>query len=199
MRRMIGASVGVAMLALAGCATQPATQVTRFHLGQPIARGQITVEPLVPAMRGTPEFETYAAIVAQQLTKLGFNEVPNLATSEQVAVIAVENGVRAGARRGGLTIGLGIGGGNYGYRGGVGGGAGVAVPVSGGRPREIAVTRLIVQIKRRSDGTTVWEGRAETAASANSAAAQPADAVQRLAAALFTGFPGVSGRTVSVK
>ena len=198
-RRKIATAMSVAALTLAGCATQPATQVTRFHLGQPIARGQITVEPLVPAMRGTPEFETYANIVGQQLTRNGFNTVPNLATSEQVAAIAVEFGSRVGPPRGGVTLGLGLGGGSYGYRGGIGGGAGVSVPVSGGRSRELQATRLIVQIKRRSDATTVWEGRAETVAPAGSPAAQPADAVQRLATALFAGFPGISGRTVMVK
>lgn len=198
-RWRIVAAIGLGAFTLAGCATQPATQVTRFSLGQPIARGQITVEPLVPAMRGTPEFETYAGIVARQLTQNGFNAVPNLATSEQVAAIAVEYGTRSGPPRGGLTIGLGVGGGSYGYRGGVGGGAGVSVPVSGGRSRELTATRLIVQIKRRSDGTTVWEGRAETVAAAGSPAAQPADAVERLATALFAGFPGISGRTITVK
>lgn len=196
----IAAALGTAGLVLAGCSTGgPRTSVTRFHLGQPIARGQITVEPLVPSLRGTPEFQTYANIVGAQLARAGFNEAPGLATSEQVAAIAVEFGTREAPRRGGLTLGLGLGGGSYGYHGGAGGGAGVAVPVGGGRGREIVATRLIVQIKRRSDATTIWEGRAETTAPAGSPAAQPADAVQRLATALFTDFPGVSGRTVTVK
>ena len=199
-RWRIVAATALGAFTLAGCATEPATQVTRFHLGQPIARGQITVEPLVPAMRGTPEFETYAGIVAGELARNGFNAVPNLATSEQVAAIAVEFGTRSGPPRGGLTLGLGVGGGSYGYRGGgVGGGAGVSLPVSGGRARELTATRLIVQIKRRSDGTTVWEGRAETVAPAGSPAAQPADAVARLTTAVFAGFPGISGRTITVK
>lgn len=198
--RKIASALALAALPLAGCSTGPQTSVTRFHLGQPIARGQITVEPLLPAMRGTPEFETYAGIVGAQLTRVGFSEVPNLRTSEQVAAVAVEFGAREAPRRGGLTIGFGVGGGSYGYRGGgVGGGIGAAVPVGGTRAREITATRLIVQIKRRSDGSTIWEGRAETSAAAGSPAAQPADAVQRLATALFADFPGVSGRTIMVK
>lgn len=190
----IAAALGVAAM-VAGCATQPETHVTRFSLGGPIARGQITVEPLIPADRGTPQFATYADIVARQLAQTGFNEVPNLATSEQVAVIAVDFGSNVAPPRGGLTIG--IGGGSVGYHGGIGGG--VSVPVTGTRGREIAAMRLTVQIRRRSDHSTIWEGRAETSAPAGSPAAQPAVAVQRLADAMFKGFPGESGRTITVK
>lgn len=195
MKRMrIAATAGLAALALAGCATGPRTQVTRSHLGQPIARGQITVEPLVPTQKGTLEFDTYANIVGAQLTKAGFDAVPHLATSEQVAVVSVEFGSSIAPPRSGFSIGLG--GGGFGRHSGVGGG--VEIPVAG-HDREIAGTRLMVQIKRRSDGTTIWEGRGETSAPAASPDAQPAAAVQRLAAALFQDFPGVSGRTITVK
>jgi len=195
----MGAAVGLAALLLAGCATTPQTTTTRFHLNQPIARGQITVEPLNPALRASPEYQTYAGIVGAQLARLGFTEAPGLATSEQVAAIAVEFGSSIAPPRGGLSLGLGLGGGSFGRRSAVGGGVGVGVPVAGGRAREIVGTRLIVQIKRRSDATTIWEGKAETQAPAGSPAAQPSDAVQRLATALFSDFPGTSGRTVVVK
>lgn len=193
-RMRIAAALGFSTMLLAGCATMPRTTVTRTHLGQPIARGQITVEPLVPGEKGSIEFDTYANIVGAQLTKAGFNEVPHLATSEQVAVMSVEFGSSIAPPRSGLSIGLG--GGSFGRRSGVGGG--VEIPVAG-HDREIAGTRLLVQIKRRSDGTTIWEGRGETSAPASSPEAQPATAVQRLAVALFQDFPGVSGRTMTVK
>ena len=183
-------------LALAGCATAPSTQVTRFHLPQPIARGQIAVEPLAPGAQDSIEFQTYASVVGAELARLGFSEAAGLGKSEQVAGIMVERGTREGLRRSGLTIG--IGGGSYGYRGG-GVGGGVSFPVGGNRPNEITSTRLIVQIKRRSEGTVIWEGRAETTAPAGSPAAQPAEAVSKLSAALFKDFPGVSGRTITVK
>lgn len=189
------ASALMASLLVAGCSTAPETRVTRFHLNQPIARGQIQVEPARPGDRGSLEFQTYANIVGRELARLGFNEAPGLTTSEQVAAIAVERGTRESLRRSGLTIGLG--GGNYGWNGGVGGG--VSFPVGGNRSKEVVGTRLIVQIKRRSDATTIWEGRAETEAPAGSPAAQPGEAVAKLAAALFQDFPGVSGRTITVK
>jgi len=184
-------------LALAGCATAPESQVTRFHLNQPIARGQIAVEPLLPADKGSAEFQSYSSIIGAELARLGFTEAPGLAASEQVAVVGVERGTRDTlGRRSGLTVG--IGGGSYGWGGGVGGG--VSFPVGGSsRGSQVVVTRLFVQIKRRSDGTVFWEGRAETAARAGSPDAQPVDTVRRLASAMFRDFPGQSGRTITVK
>lgn len=189
---MIAAMLGT--FTLAGCATGPATQVTRFHLNQPIARGQLSVEPLLPADRNSPEFQTYANIVGAQLARLGFNEAPGLAQSEQVAVVQVDRAFFNGPPRSSFSIG--IGGGNFGYHGGAGGSVGTTIA---GKPSQNVSTRLIVQIKRRSDSTTVWEGRAETSARFGTPEAQPADTVQRLAAAMFQDFPGVSGRTITVK
>lgn len=196
----IALAVTCLALALGGCATGPETRVTRFHLGQPIAPGQITVEPMVPADRG-PEFETYAGIVGADLARAGFTEAPGLSRSEQVAAIVVERGTRDTlARRSPISIGIGGGIGGGGYRGGGGGiGGGISFPIGKRRSGEVVATRLIVQIKRRSEGTVIWEGRAETAAAAGSAAAQPAETVRRLSAALFQGFPGQSGRTITVR
>ncbi|WP_420137165.1 DUF4136 domain-containing protein [Sphingomonas sp.] len=189
---MIAAMLGT--LTLAGCASGPSTQVTRFHLNQPIARGQISVEPLLPADRNSPEFQTYANIVGNQLAQLGFTEAPGLAKSEQVAVVQVDRAFFDGPPR--SSFSFGIGGGSFGYHGG--GGASVGTTVAG-KPSQNVSTRLIVQIKRRSDSTTVWEGRAETSSRFGTPESQPADTVQRLAAAMFRDFPGVSGRTIVVK
>jgi hypothetical protein len=99
-------------------------------------------------------------------------------------------------RRSGFSIGLG--GGSYGWNGGVG--AGVTIPIGGSaKPGQVAITRLVVQIKRRSDSTVIWEGRAETSGIAGTPAADPAASVQRLAAAMFKDFPGPSGQTITVK
>lgn len=192
MRKLALAMLG--SLALAGCATGPTTQVTRFHLNQPIAPGQISVEPMIPADRGSVEFQTYADIVGAQLARLGFTEAPGLAKSEQVAVVQVDRAFFDGPPRSSFSIG--IGGGSYGWHGGAGGGVGTTFA---GKPTQHVSTRLIVQIKRRSDGTTIWEGRAETSARFGTPESQPTAAVGRLASAMFQDFPGVSGRTITVK
>jgi hypothetical protein len=181
-------------LALAGCDTAPGVQVTRFHLNQPLAAGQITVEPMMAADRSSPEFQTYANIVGAELARIGFTEAPGLAKSEQVAVIQVDRMFFDGPPKSSFSIG--IGGGSYGWHGGAGGGVGTTI---NGKPTQNVATRLVVQIKRRSDGTTVWEGRAETHARFGTPDSQPAAAVQHLASAVFQGFPGVSGRTINVK
>ena len=192
MRKLVVAMLGT--LALAGCDTAPGVQVTRFHLNQPIAPGQISVEPMMPQDRGSPEFQTYANIVGGELAKLGFTEAPGLAKSEQVAVIQVDRMFFDGPPKSSFSIG--IGGGSFGYHGGAGGSVGTPFA---GKPSQNVATRLVVQIRRRSDGSTIWEGRAETHARFGTPESQPDAAVQHLAAAVFQGFPGVSGRTISVK
>lgn len=197
--RPVLAALG-ASLVLAGCASTgggPA-QVTRFHLGQPIAPADIAIEPRPGAGPRGPEFETYAGIVAAELTRLGFRPAGGLAGSEMVAVVDVTRGGREGRPRGsGLSVGLG--GGTGGYGGGVGVGGGISFPIGKSRSGEVVGTMLSVQLKRRSDGTVIWEGRARSEAPAGSAAADPDQAVRRLATVLFQGFPGESGRTITVK
>jgi hypothetical protein len=186
---------------LAGCATTQGgpgggggTEVTRYHLGNPIARGQIAIEAADPRDSATPEFRIFADIVGRQLTQLGWTIVATPGTSEQVAIVTVSRGSREAYKRPPVTIG--IGGGTGGWRGGVGGGASFGV---GGGPREVVGTLLDVRIKRRSDGTVFWQGQATTEMLASSPDAQPAAAVEKLAAALFRDFPGESGRTIRLR
>lgn len=184
-------------LALAGCAAQqPTARVTRFHLGQPIARGEIAVEPRNPATAKSLEFSTYANAVGAELARAGFRLAPGLAKSELVAVVDVSRGTRAMYDEG-SPFSIGIGGGTFGRNVGVGGG--VSFPVGKSRTRELIGTQLAVQIKRRSDGTVIWEGRGMSEARSDTPYADPDAAVRRLAAALFQGFPGESGRTITVK
>ena len=185
-----GAMIGLAALA-AGCASNGMTgagagaaataEVTRFHLGQNIARGEIAIEPLEPAQMAGMEFGRYAAAVERQLTALGWTVVRGNTRSEQVAVVRVSQGTRAQMRRSGP--GMGVGGG---------------LPAAA-RPGEIVVTELAVRLQRRSDGTAIWEGRAQSEARAGTPQADRAAAVDRLATALFQGFPGESGRTIRVR
>ena len=136
MKRFFSAACAIALAsALAGCATGSRTgaisppEVTRFHLGQPIARGQIAVEPFDAADANSIEFRSYAGAVA----------------------------------------------------------------------RELIGTMLEVRIKRRSDGTVFWEGRATMEARVGTADSDRVVAVDQLARALFQDFPGESGRTIRAR
>ncbi|KQX21607.1 MULTISPECIES: DUF4136 domain-containing protein [unclassified Sphingomonas] len=191
------------VVALAGCASQtPQTQVTRFHLGQPIAPGQVTVEPRDPTLARDLEFQGYARIVRAELDRLGFGIAPDLTKSELVAVTEVRRSWRPTDQTRGSSMSIGLGGGSGGGWGGgtsVGLGGSVSFPIGKQREKMDVLTQLSVQLKRRSEGTVIWEGRAETVARDNTPAAGPEAAVSRLAAALFKDFPGRSGETITVK
>lgn len=198
-------ALGTAALALAGCSTTgrlPPTEVIRYHLGAPIERGTVSVEPLTSG--GAPaslEFKTYAAAVESELLKLGYTPSALGATPQFVAVVSFTRGVQEGPPRPSpFSIGLGGGGFSGGRRGGgVGLGGGIGIPIGRSRPNEIVVTQLGVTIKRRVDLSPVWEGQAHTAADPRKPDATAAGQAAKLARALFLGFPGESGRTIEVK
>ena len=199
-------AIGALLLigSLAGCATDRGSglendiTVTRFHLGQEIARAEIRVEPTNPGNAISLEFARITASVERELARLGWRVARGNARSEQVALVRIDQGSREAMRsRSGVSIGVGGGTGGWG-RSGVGVGVGASIPI-GSRSNEIIVTELGVRIQRRSDATVAWEGRAELEARAGSPLSNPAAAADRLAAALFQDFPGESGRTIRVR
>lgn len=184
--------LAVATLA-AGCATGPRVapvDVTRYHLSQPVPAGTLAVQPVDPAVTG-PEYRLYANAVAREMAGMGFAPDADARTADYLATIAFTRTDRGQVRtRPPVTIG--IGGGSFGGNVGVGGGASVGV---GSRTRTLYASELSVQLRRRGDNTVIWEGRAVT----EGLDAQPIDAATRMAAALFKGFPGQSGITITVK
>ena len=193
-------ALGIGAAALAGCATTtplPPTEVIRYHLGEPIARGTVAVEPLSGGAPASLEFKTYAAAVQGELLKVGYTVPAQGATPDYVATVGFTRTNQEGPpRRSPISIGIG-GGGFSGGRGGggVGLGGGVGFPLGGGRPTQLLVAELSVTIKRRADQSPVWEGRAQGISDIKGADEQAG----KLARALFTGFPGASGRTITVK
>ncbi len=157
--------------------------VARFHLGEPVARAQIAIEPFDKADGNRPEFPAYAAAVGRQLSRLGWTVVPSTTGSEQIALIDLEQGSReAIAALSAARIGRGVSG-----------------TVTAGTSANVTATLLEVAIRRRSDGTVFWEGRAVDEAATGGAGAARTAAVERLATALFRDFPGESGRTIRVR
>ncbi len=180
------------LAALGACTTPMSpTEVTRFHLGQVNERGTVAVEP-APGGAGGMEFASYASAVANQLRRLGYADVGAVGQGLYVAVVDVRSGARE-RMGGGSPVSIGIGGGTGGWNSGVGGG--VSFGLGGNRGGLVVGTQLSVQLKRRSDQTVVWEGRARGEASERDSALL----AERLAAALFRDFPGESGRTISVR
>jgi hypothetical protein len=198
MKAVFAGTALILAVALSGCTTtgRRPVDVTSFHLGQPIARGQIAVETFATPDAAGPEFKIYAEAVARQLERLGWGLTDTVGQSEQVALVGIDQGVFEGAPDHG-PVTVGVGGGTGGWSGG-GVGAGASVNLGGG-PKEMIGTTLQVRIKRRSDGTVFWEGRAVGTARTDRPEGQPAVIAERLAEALFRDFPGESGRTIRVK
>jgi hypothetical protein len=167
--------------------------VTRYHLSQPIPAGTVQIQPK-DSVAG-PEFQLYAGAVGAQLGQMGFAPAASGARADYIATVGFIRTDRGQVRtRPPLTIGGGIGG--FGGNVGVGGGASVGI---GGKTRTVYGMELAVQLRRHGDNTVVWEGKAITETLSGAPGAQPGDGAARLAAALFKGFPGQSGITITVK
>lgn len=181
--------------ALAACTTaSPPAQVTRFHLNQPIARGKVFVKTFSPTAAPTLEEQSYLNAVAGALSAQGFTTVARGGEAEQIATVDVQRGVQPSAVPARSPVTIGIGGGSYG--GGLGIGLGTSFGLGSRKSRDVTVTTLAVQLKRASDESMIWEGRATSRTNED---ASPGDEVGRLASALFKDFPGASGKTVEVK
>ena len=192
--------LSLAAAPLGACATTaplPPTEVVRYHLGEPIARGTIAVEPMAASTQpASLEFQGYADAVRGRLLANGYAAAAPGARAEFIASVAFTRTTQPGPpRRSPISIGLGGGSFSGGRHGGVGLGGGVGFPIGGGRGRDVLVAELSVTIKRSADQSPVWEGRAQGVSDIRAADEQAG----KLAAALFTGFPGVSGRTITVR
>ena len=149
-------------------------EVTRVHLDASFAPAATALEPRPRGDLNAADMAQYTAAVARQLNRLRF-KAGAAGASPYVAVVDVLRGTSADvSRRAGPLIGAA---------------AQTASPAPAGE-----VTLLSVQLQRRTDGSVVWEGRAQATTRGTATAM-----ARRLAAALFRGFPGQSGATVSVR
>lgn len=184
---------------IGGCATTPRNgpvDVTRFHLGQPITeRTTIQIEPSTGVDQVSLEYQSFADAVRGELEQLGYVSSTSEMPSGYIAAVGFKR-MSGGAYREAPPVSIGLGGGSYGggRRGGVGLGGGLSFGI-GGKTREAYVVELAVQLRRRSDNSTIWEGKAVT----QTAGDQTPETAARLARALFKGFPGESGVTITVK
>lgn len=197
------AALGFAAAGLAACTTTgalPPTEVIRYHLGEPIARGTIAVQPLSGPAPASLEFQSYAAAVQAELARVGYAAAMPGAAPDFIATVDFRRATRPGPVRP-SPFSIGLGGGSYsgGRRGGVGLGGGISLPIGRSRQTNLLVTELAVTIKRRADQSPVWEGQAHSVADERAVDATAGGQARKLAAALFTGFPGQSGRTVEVR
>ena len=174
-------------------------EVTRFHTPESLARldrGPITVmnaaDTATATATGTLESEIWRNAVKQALTNAGFTGAD---TSAKVAIVRVARRTWK-PERDRERVSVGVGGSTGSYGSGVGLGIGINL---GGGSREQTETTLSVTIRDLGTGQSLWEGRAVQTVRANAKEARAQIAADRLARALFSGFPGKSGETIRVK
>ncbi|MFW2850513.1 hypothetical protein ACM61V_01115 [Sphingomonas sp. TX0543] len=199
--KFVAMVIALGTVGLAGCATAPTSfpvQVSRYHYDAVAQRGTITVEPLPGGSVASIEYKTYAAAVEAELLRAGFTSPPPGTRGDYLATVAFSRAERPlPPKRSPFSIGIGGGSFSGGRNGGVGLGGGVSFPIGGQRDRVGIVTELSVRIRHGADA--VWEGQAQSLTDTSAPNVDTQGIAERLSRALFTGFPGESGRTIEVK
>ena len=191
-------AAGVAPL-VAGCASTRSysspVEVTRFVAQDTdsVPRGPIGVRAAPGQDAASLEYAAFQTAVMEQLGEQGFQVAGDAAP--YVALIEVQRSVLEGGRgRGPVSVGGGASTGTFGS----GVGLGIGLDLSGPDPDTVQ-TQLAVSIRPSAGGDAVWEGRAGFVATVNNDDAETTAAAQRVAEALFRGFPGNSGETIEVE
>lgn len=183
---------------LSGCvAPVGPVEVTRFHLPDTtmLGRGQIVVVAAPGEDAGSIEGRTYRAEVARRLVLLGYAEAAAGASAPQIAEVRVSRETWR-PERSSSPVSVGVGGSTGSYGSGVGVGIGLNLS---GRPPAQTRTDLSVRIRDRLSGQALWEGRASFTVRADSPMAQTSLGAAKMTEALFKGFPGQSGATITVE
>jgi Domain of unknown function (DUF4136) len=186
----------LALASLSACVvpTGP-VEVTRFNRaaeGVVYGSGSYSVEVAGDSAAGQGlAASPYLAAVAREMQRVGY--AGKVGGADVTAQVRASSVTIEPERRSPVSVGVGGSTGSYGS----GVGLGVGIDLSGG-PKAQVETTLDVRIVRRADNLVIWEGKAVQSAKAGSPAAQPGIAASKLAAALFQGFPGVSGETIRV-
>lgn len=180
-----------------GVALAKRVEVTRFHTPETLARldhRPVAVVPAPGADAASLETRVWLAAVERALAEPGLTATaPDAA--ETLAEVRVERrSWKPERERGGVSVG--VGGSTGGYGSGVGLGIGINL---GGGPAEQTESVLSVTLRDKATGQSLWEGRAMQTVKSKSRDADPDMAADKLAKALFAGFPGRSGDTISVK
>jgi hypothetical protein len=192
------AFAGLVLSALAACTESLDTNVTRFGAPLPAPAGQsFAVVAGNPALAGGIEFGQYAHLVAAELVKQGYVEAPS--SDAATLIVRLDYGVDTGRTaiestpdpywgpwRGYHGFG--------GYRHGPWGwGWNDPWFDSGIDSYTVYTSGINLKIDAR-DGKRLFEGKAEAVSTSN----KLSYLVPNLIEAMFTGFPGDSGKTVRI-
>ena len=205
------ALLGVSALSLSACATGLRTQVSRFQ-AMPAPQGQsFVVVPQDPANMGGLEFARYAELVAQHMQAQGYTRAPSIDQATMVVRLGYDVG---DAQTEIVEDPFYRGYGRYGYSP-FGYGRGFGYPFygrrsfywgwndpfwwgspydSGVRSYTYYVSELDMDIRRKADNASLFEGTAKARSRTDNAS----KIVPSLVTAMFTGFPGNSGEEIKI-
>lgn len=182
---------------LAGCTSTYSSpvQVTRFLGDDPsvLGAGPIALRAAPGQDPNSLEYSAYQTAVADALGEIGYVVTGGDAT--QVAEVRVDRFVDIPGR-GRSPVSVGVGGSTGSYGSGLG--LGIGLDLSGPPPERID-TELHVIIRPTAGEEALWEGRSRFTATVNSDDADIRASAERLADALFEGFPGTDGETIEVR
>jgi Domain of unknown function (DUF4136) len=198
--------LGISALGLSACATGLRTQVSRYQ-AMPAPQGQsFVVVPMNPSDMGGLEFSRYAALISQQMQAQGYAAAPSINQATMVVQVGYGVGDAQTEIRSYPSTGFGYG---HGYGGGYPfyygrhsylwgwndpfwyGGYGGYGDI---RSYTYYVSELHVDIRRKVDNASLFEGEAKARARTDDLART----VPSLVEAMFTGFPGNSGETIKI-
>lgn len=186
-----------ALALIAAPALAAPVEVTRFHTPDSITslgRSAVAVVAAPGTDAASLETRVWLQAIEAELAALKFGTA-TAGAADAVAEVRVEREVQRTERQRG-PVSVGVGGATGGWNSGVGLGLGFNL---GGGPKARVYTRLVVVIRSRATGLSLWEGRAENIENEKAKSAAIDQAAPRLAHALFSGFPGTSGATITVK
>lgn len=215
-RKMALACVAAVTLALGGCAAPGfRADVARFQSQLPVPQGQsFGIVAADPGLAGGIEFSQYAALVAGELTRLGYRpaapgEPAQLTVAMSYDIDKGEQRIRSAPAFYDPWFGASYGWGRGYYRPFIVRGPhgsrfihGWHDPFMfggfGGRDQiesyTVFTSGLDLRIDRAADGQRLFEGRAEARSGDNNLT----QIIPNLVAAMFTGFPGNSGEKVRI-
>jgi len=199
-RRVFALAATLAMLVLGACARDVETRVTRFHEGHLPAGGTFVVQPESPDLAG-PEFNRYADLVAQEMTRYDYSRTKDPAAADLHVAIgySVSEGRTKIESRPGYAyphyrfhVGAFHRPFHYGfyqphyYDGFLGPDI---------RSETVYTRRLSMKVRNNETGETLFEGRALS----EGPTAEVAQVMPYLVESMFRNFPGESGTTKVVK
>ncbi len=180
---------------LGGCAAsnQMRSEVTRFNQ-LPAPGGSVAIVAADERKSGGLEFNAYAQLAASRLSASGFRPASG-ADPDYVAQLDYwQQPVDGAYDDSGPRLSFGIGGASFGRHSSVGVGVGTSFDLNDRNRDQIALRTVTLVIVRRADGARVFEGRAQSTGPARNFPG----AVPTMIDAIFTNFPGESGKTITV-